>query len=299
MERISTWILAVRPKTLWASLCPVILGSAVALRDEGFHLPSALAAMVCALLIQIGTNLANDYFDFKKGADSLERVGPTRVTQSCLLPPITVRNAAYGMFILAFICGLYLLYRGGIPIFAIGILSILSGILYTAGPIPLAYVGLGDIFVLLFFGPVAVGGTYYVQTLALKPDLILAGFSPGLIALAILAVNNVRDFAIDKKAGKNTLVVRFGETFGKIEYTASMIGAMLIPFFYMSFLKLWPFSVFILLFGTLGLAVFTIIKPFTTLWTQKGAVLNETLALTGLLLLTHTLLFSAVVLISK
>ncbi|MBI3119171.1 MAG: 1,4-dihydroxy-2-naphthoate octaprenyltransferase, partial [Candidatus Hydrogenedentes bacterium] len=186
---LKTWLLAARPKTLWAGVSPVIIGSAMAWEAGAFHPAAALAALAGAVLIQIGANFANDYFDFIKGTDTAERVGPTRVTQAGLVTPRQMRNATALVLALAFLIGLYLASRGGWPILLIGLLSIAFAVLYTGGPFPLAYLGLGDLFVLIFFGLVAVSGTYYVQALQLPLAALLAGIAPGLFSTAILTVN--------------------------------------------------------------------------------------------------------------
>ena len=220
-----------RPKTLWAAVSPVLIGTALAIDGGGFHLLIFLATLTAALLIQIGTNLSNDYFDYIKGADTEERTGPVRATQAGLVSPVAMMRASVGVFGGAALLGLYLIFQGGWPIMVVGVLSILSGILYTAGPFPLGYVGLGDVFVLLFFGPVAVGGTYYLQTHSINRIAVLAGLGPGLISTAILAVNNLRDRLTDKTAGKKTLVVRLGRSFGIFEYIACVLIASLLPVF--------------------------------------------------------------------
>jgi len=225
----TAWLLAVRPKTLIAGVAPVLIGTAVAARDGAFHLPAALAALGGALLIQIGTNLANDYFDFRRGADGADRLGPTRVTQAGLISPAAVCRACVLAFALATLAGIYLLLRGGLPILMIGVTSILLGVLYTGGPRPLAYLGLGDLFAFLFFGPVAVAGTYYVQALSWSPQALLAGCAPGLFAAAILTVNNYRDLESDRRSGKRTLAVRLGPRFARAEYRCTLLGAAAIP----------------------------------------------------------------------
>jgi len=219
------WWLAVRPRTLPAALAPVVLGSSIAAYYGAFHLPSALLAALCAVLIQIGTNLANDYYDFVKGADTSERVGPLRVTQAGLLPPRAVRNGMRWVLTAAFGFGLLLVWRGGILILLIGVASLLCAVAYTAGPFPLAYVGLGDLFVLVFFGCIAVAGTVYVQTLNFSHVAVVAGLGPGLLATALLAVNNLRDRETDRRAGKRTLAVRFGAAFARAEYALCILGA--------------------------------------------------------------------------
>ena len=223
------WLAAIRPKTLWAAVAPVVIGVAMAVDAGQFHLLAAVLALIGALCIQIGTNFYNDFADFEKGADSPERKGPVRVTQAGWIKPDTLKKATWFVFGLSVIAGAYLMWRGGWPIVLIGVLSILSGIMYTAGKYSLAYIGLGDIFVLIFFGPVAVGGTYYVQALAITPSVLISGLAPGLLAVAILLVNNIRDQQEDRVAGKKTIVVRFGRRFGIFCYAFCIVGASCIP----------------------------------------------------------------------
>jgi len=205
------------------------MGTAMAIGDGVGHGLSATAALFAAVMIQIGTNLANDYFDCLHGADQCDRVGPVRVTQSGLATPNQVLVATALAFALACAAGLYLVIRGGWPILLIGLLSILSGILYTAGPYPLGYHGLGELFVLVFFGPVAVSGTYYVQALQVTPTVLLIGLAPGLMSVAILTVNNIRDRESDRRAGKRTLAVRFGLRIARLQYVLSVVGAGILP----------------------------------------------------------------------
>lgn len=223
------WWDAMRPKTLMAALSPVAIGTIIAFRDGVFHWPSVLAAVLASTCIQIGTNFANDYFDFKQGKDTEKRLGPTRATAAGLVSPNTMKWAMILAFALAVGFGAYIMWRGGIPIVVIGVLSILCGIAYTGGPYPLGYNGLGDIFVLVFFGPVAVAGTYYVQALTWSPIAAFVGLAPGLLSMALLAVNNLRDVEEDTSTGKRTLVVRFGKTFGKMEYIVCVLGGFLLP----------------------------------------------------------------------
>ena len=226
---MNVWIQALRPKTLMASFAPILIGAALAHADGQFHLLAVCAALLGALAIQAGTNLTNDYMDFIKGADTADRLGPIRVTQAGLINPKRVRSAAGIDFFIAIGIGAYLVWRGGTTIVIIGLISVLCGVLYTAGPYPLAYLGLGDLFVLIFFGPVAVAGTYYVQTLRFSTTAIWAGLAPGLLSVAILSVNNLRDVVGDARVGKKTLAVRFGPTFARIEYGLCIAGATLIP----------------------------------------------------------------------
>lgn len=214
------WLLAARPKTLTASLAPVIVGTGLAagLASRPVSWGLVLLAFLSATCIQIATNLVNDAADFEKGADTEERLGPTRVTQSGLLGSRHVMAAAAGFFLLATLLGIPLVVAGGMPIVVIGLLSLVAGYAYTAGPFPLAYLGLGEVFVLLFFGLAAVKGMAYVLADAsLSPWAELAAVQVGLQSATLLAVNNFRDIVGDRKAGKRTLAARWGETFGRVE----------------------------------------------------------------------------------
>jgi 1,4-dihydroxy-2-naphthoate octaprenyltransferase len=286
LSKFQIWALAARPKTLPAAVAPVLIGTAMAFGDFGFHLLSAIAAMIGALLIQIGTNFANDYYDFKKGSDTEERLGPLRATQAGLVTPEAMKRATIVVFTLALLVGVYLVFRGGWPIVIIGLASILFGVLYTGGPYPLGYNGLGEIFVLVFFGPVAVGGTYYVQTLDVSLPVILAGLAPGLFSVAILAVNNLRDLDNDRDAGKKTLAVRFGRNFALSEYNLTLLAACTIPLVLGFLFQGRPMAM---------LASFTII-PAVQAMRKVGRVtgrdLNDCLAGTGRLLLVYSLLFA-------
>ena len=284
---LKVWILASRPKTLWAAISPVIIGTAMAYGENKAHWLSAILAAVGAVLIQIGTNYANDYYDYIRGADKTQRLGPIRVTQAGLVKLDVMKKAMILIFTLAFISGMYLIYRGGWPIFIIGILSILFGVLYTAGPYPLGYNGLGDIFVLIFFGIVAVGGTYYVQTLEINSLVILAGLSPGLFSMAILTVNNLRDIYSDRNIGKKTLAVRFGENFARMEYLVSVLIACLIPI-------ILYFLTSSHVYALAASMVFIIAIPsIRIIFVQEpGKIFNQVLATTGKLLLIYSIIFS-------
>lgn len=213
-----SWILAARPKTLTAAAIPVVLGVALAWNVSGRVLWTyALLALAGAVLIQIGTNLINDALDFEKGTDTADRVGPKRVTASGLIHARHVTMAAFACFGLAMLAGVPLLLRGGWPLLVIGLASIAAGYVYTGGPYPLAYNGLGELFVMLFFGLVAVGGTYYLQLLAYDSGAAIAGIAAGSLANVLLAVNNLRDAGGDAKTGKRTLAVRLGARFAAWE----------------------------------------------------------------------------------
>jgi len=273
---------------LAAGLTPVLIGTAMAAAAGHFHLVSALAAGLGALLIQIGTNFANDYFDFVKGTDTEERVGPTRATQAGLVTPRTMLFATILVFALAFLPGAYLVYRAGWPLLAIGIVSVICGVLYTGGPFPLGYLGLGDIFVLVFFGPVAVGGTYYVQALELTTPVFVAGFMPGLFSTAILTVNNLRDADTDVRTGKRTLAVRFGKTFARWEYLLCLVVAGVAIPLYLCVEAEGNWSA---LAGCLALVLaIPLVRNVFTM--EDGAILNDTLAGTGKVLLLFSVLFS-------
>ena len=284
---VRIWFEAARPKTLPAAAAPVLLGCAMAWEAGAFHGLSALCALVGALLIQIGTNYANDYYDHAKGTDTEERLGPTRATAAGLVSPGQMKAAMAIAFALAFAVGMYLIYRGGWPLLLVGVLSILFGILYTGGPYPLGYIGVADIFVLVFFGPVAVGGTYYVQALTLPWYVVVAGLGPGLLSTAILTVNNLRDADGDKESGKKTLAVRLGKKFARAEYVACVVlAAVGVPV--------------VVCVGTGGhwaalVAVATLpaaVPHIRRVYTVEGRPLNATLAGTGKLTLLFSVLFS-------
>lgn len=240
------WLLAARPKTLTAALAPVLVGTGLAAHHGRFALGPALAALAGAVLIQIGTNLANDYYDFVRGGDTAERVGPVRVTQAGLIVPGTVRNAMIFVLAAAMLPGAYLVAVAGWPIVWIGLASIACAILYTGGPFPLAYHGLGDLFVFVFFGLIAVGGTYYVQALSWPPGALLAGAGLGALSTALLVVNNLRDIETDARAGKRTLAVRLGRTGTRAEYVLLLVVGALVPL--VGFVALdWPSTVFMAL----------------------------------------------------
>ena len=229
MERPSPlliWLAAARPRTLPAAVAPVLVGSALAWRAGHFVAPAALACLAFGLLVQIGTNFANDYYDFVKGADTAARVGPRRAVASGLVAPATMRAAMLAVFALAFLTGLTLLSYGGWPLVGLGVASILSGLAYTGGPWPLGYHGLGDVFVFVFFGLVAVGATCFVQTGSVTMATLAAACGIGALATNILLVNNYRDADTDAVAGKRTLVVRCGRRFARGQFAAAHLLAL-------------------------------------------------------------------------
>jgi 1,4-dihydroxy-2-naphthoate octaprenyltransferase len=229
ISRPQAWLMAIRPKTLPAAVGPVFVGTALAYADGAFALGPALAALIGALLLQIGSNLANDYFDFFRGADTTERRGPPRVTASGLISPADMRLGMVVIFGAAALLGLYLIAVGGWPVLAVGVASILAALAYTGGPLPFGYYGLGDLFVFIFFGLVAVCGTYYVQALTLTPTAVLAAVAPGLLITAILVVNNLRDIETDQRANKRTLAVILGARATLAEYGLLLLIAYLVP----------------------------------------------------------------------
>ena len=226
---VQAWVMAARPTTLPAAVAPVVVGTAMAAFRGVLDVLPAAAALTGALLIQIATNLANDYFDYQKGSDADDRIGPTRVVQAGILAPSAVLRAAMIVLASAATVGVYLVWVGGLPILIVGIVSLICAIAYSGGPFPLAYHGLGDLFVLVFFGFVAVVGTYWVQATSLEPDLFLAGAGVGVLTTAILVVNNLRDIDSDQRAGKRTLAVRFGATVAKAEFLLLVLVAAAVP----------------------------------------------------------------------
>lgn len=228
VARPNPWLLAARLRTLPASISPVIVGTALSLREGKFDPLTFIATLAAAVLLQVGANYANDVFDYLKGADRV-RQGPLRVTQSGLLTPRQMLMGTAIVFGLAALIGVYLVLIGGWPILLIGVLSILCAVAYTAGPFPLAYRGLGDLFAFVFFGLVAVMGTYYLQSGQFTLVSFIASLPNALFATAIIVVNNLRDLDTDREAGKRTLAVRIGDRATRVEYTLMLAGAYLVP----------------------------------------------------------------------
>ena len=280
------WLLASRPKTLPAAIAPVLVGTSLAWADGQFSLAPALAAAAGALLLQVLSNFANDYFDYVKGVDTRERVGPTRVMAAGLLTARELRLGMAAVIVLAILDGIYLILVGGWPILAVGVASILAALLYTGGPFPFGYHGLGDLFVFIFFGLAAVCGTYYVQAGTLTAATIVAAAPVGFLITAILVVNNLRDIESDARAGKRTLAVIIGPQNTRRQYLALLILA------YSSTLLLW------LEFG-LGPAVLLPLlslplaaRRASSLFSAKGKEFNSVLAATAQLSLQFSLLLS-------
>ncbi len=281
------WWLAARPRTLPAAAAPVAVGTALAVADGHGAILPATAALAGAVLLQTGANLANDVFDFEKGADTEARLGPPRAAQLGLLSTAALRRGTALVFGLAALVGLYLVARGGWPIAALGALSIAAGLAYTGGPYPLGYRGWGDAAVFLFFGIAAVCGTYWVQALALPPRVLGAAVPVGALATAILVVNNLRDIETDRRAGKRTLAVRLGRRAARIEYGLLVIGA------YVTCALLWwagSFSAWVLL-PCLSLPL--ALRLVRRVAREDGPSLNDALARTARLELVFALLFSA------
>ncbi|MEA2237405.1 MAG: 1,4-dihydroxy-2-naphthoate polyprenyltransferase [Thermoanaerobaculia bacterium] len=271
---MTPWLLAARPKTLAAAVTPVLVGTALA--GAPVHWPSFIFALLGAVFIQIGTNYVNDALDFKKGADTHTRLGPLRVTQADLLSADAVLRGAYVCFVVAALCGIPLIMRGGWPMLAIGTASIVAAYAYTGGPYPLAYHGLGELFVMIFFGFVAVCGSFYLQRLTLDPSAWIGGFAVGSLAVVILAINNLRDLENDRASNKRTLAARFGPRFA----SAEVVLFALAPFVCVAAIAYlrgrWTMMIPML---ALVLAVALLVRVARS----RGVQLNRCLALAGVL----------------
>ena len=279
-------MLAIRPKTLPAGAMPVVIGSALAAAGGVFKPLPALVALVCALGIQIATNFINEIYDFKKGADTVERLGPTRTVAAGIITSQTMTRVSIALGVSVFVLGLYLVAIGGWPIFLIGVLSLLFAWGYTGGPFPIAYSGLGDVFVFIFFGLVAVGGTYYVQALSLPLPVLVAAAAPGAFSVCILLVNNIRDIATDRQVGKMTLPARIGAPAARALYVALVALAYAVPFWLVVRAGYSPWCLLSLV--SLPLAI----GQIRTLYASEGRALNAVLAGTGKVLTVHGVLFS-------
>jgi 1,4-dihydroxy-2-naphthoate octaprenyltransferase len=290
---VRIWVMAARVRTLPAAIAPVLVGTSLALGDGHFRALAFVAALLGAVFIQVGTNLSNDYSDARRGADAEDRLGPVRVTAGGLVPPRQVLLATYVTFGLSVACGAYLISVAGWGLLAVGAASILAGVLYTGGPRPYGYEGLGELFVFLFFGVVAVAGSYYVQVQHLPWQAFVCAVPVGLLASAILVVNNVRDIDTDRRAGKRTLAVRLGRARTRALYTAMLAVAFAtapLPWL------LGSMSAWLLLpWAALPLAV-SLVRVVRT--RVDGPALNGALARTGLLQLLFCLLFAAGILAS-
>ena len=294
MNGMRIWLMASRPRTLPAAVAPVLVGTAFAGFEHVFHPLRFLAALLGALFIQVGTNLSNDYSDARRGADAEDRLGPVRVTAGGLVPPRQVLIATYVSFGLAVLFGIYLIVVAGWVLLVIGAASILAGVAYTGGPKPYGYEGLGEVFVFLFFGVVAVTGSYYVQTTHLNWEAFALAVPVGLLASGILVVNNIRDIDSDRRAGKRTLAVRLGRRRTRVMFAVIVYLAFVLTPVTWAF---GPTSAWLLLpWLTLPLAasVVRVVHNRT-----DGPSLNAALAQSGMLQLTFCMLLSAGLLLSR
>lgn len=291
ISKVDTWILASRPKTLLAAIVPVLIGTSIVSFETKVNFLAGAIALICAILIQIGTNFVNDLYDFLSGADTETRKGPTRALASGLISVTEMKVAIFFVFATTFLLGLYLVYISTWITLLIGILSIFAGIAYTAGPYPLAYNGLGDVFVFLFFGIVGTVGTYYVQVVDISPLVFWASIPVGALITNILVVNNYRDIDEDRVVGKNTLAVKMGRKFTRYQYLIFMILSYLILFVvYFTYNQ----SLFVFLpFLTLPIAV----RLIKMIFKYRGEELNLTLELTAKLSAFYGLLFAVGILL--
>jgi len=285
------WLMAARPRTLPAAVAPVLVGTALAATQGTFKPLTFVAAMLGALFIQVGTNLSNDYSDARRGADTEDRLGPVRVTAGGLVPPKQVLRATYIAFGAAVLAGVYLIATAGWVLLLVGAASILAGVLYTGGPRPYGYEGLGEVFVFTFFGLVAVAGSYFVQVEDLRWEAVALGVPVGLLAAAILVVNNVRDVDTDRRAGKRTLAVKLGRDRARVLFVAMVVVAFLVPIALIPALSAWLLLV---------LAALPLVPPLvrTVRTRTDGPALNGALAATGRLLAVFSLLLALGVLLS-
>jgi 1,4-dihydroxy-2-naphthoate octaprenyltransferase len=291
LKSLRIWVMAARVRTLPAAVAPVLVGTSLAIHDGAIDGIAFACALLGALFIQVGTNLSNDYSDARRGADTEDRLGPVRVTAGGLVPPRQVLVATYVSFGLAVLFGIYLIVVAGPVLLLIGAASILAGVLYTGGPRPYGYEGLGELFVFLFFGIVAVTGSYYVQVQELPWQAFALAVPVGLIASAILVVNNVRDLETDRRAGKRTLAVRLGRRRTRALYAGMLAAAYLTLVGVALGLSAWVFLPVI----TVPLAV-RLVRTVRT--RTDGPSLNGALAGTGALQLAFCVLLSAGVLLS-
>jgi len=278
-------MLAARPKTLPAAAAGVITGTALTLHDGHFRFGPALAALFVALLLQIGSNLANDVYDYERGTDAGERHGPMRVTQAKLLTPKQVKTGMWVVIGLSALLGLYLFFVAGWVVIMIGLVAILSAVAYTGGPFPLGYYGLGDLFVFIFFGVAAVAGTYFVQAGSVSAQAWWMSAPIGWLIVDILVVNNLRDIEADRAAGKHTLAVRMGERGTRIQFIVLFLASYLVLPLLVSLGTLPWTCLLALLSFPLGWRTWLVVRE------QAGRPLNEALAGTGQTTLVYSLLF--------
>ena len=285
-NKLNSWVLASRPKTLLAAVVPVLVGSALAISVGEFFLPYSLVALLCSILIQIGTNFTNDLYDFLKGADNIKRKGPRRVLASGLISATEMKFAIVLVFGLAFLLGLFLVFSVGLLILWVGIISIIAGIAYTAGPFPLAYNGLGDVFVFLFFGVVGTMGTFYLHTQEISLLSFITSIPIAALITNILIVNNYRDIEEDRDANKRTLAVLLGRTFTRWQYIVLIAICYLVSLilnFQFNY-SLWIFLPYL----TIPITIILV----RMLYKYNGEELNKTLELTARFAGLYGLLFS-------
>jgi 1,4-dihydroxy-2-naphthoate polyprenyltransferase len=288
------WLMAARPRTLPAAIAPVLVGTSLAGFAHVFHPLRFIAALLGAIFIQVGTNLSNDYSDARRGADTEDRLGPVRVTAGGLVPPRQVLLATYASFALAVLFGIYLIAVAGWELLLVGAASILAGVLYTGGPRPYGYEGLGEAFVFLFFGIVAVAGSFFVQVKHLHWEAFALAVPVGLLAAAILVVNNFRDIDTDRRAGKRTLAVRLGRQSTRNVFAAIVYAAYILAPVTWIFGPLKPWVLLPWLTLPLATPVIRVVRNRT-----DGASLNQALGQTGMLQLAFCMLLSAGVLLSR
>ncbi len=280
------WLLALRPKTLPAAVVPVLVGAACASRAVELSWVTTAVCLTCAVLLQVASNFANDVFDFEKGTDTAERVGPARAVAQGWISPLEMKRATAIALALAAVAGLYLVWLGGWPLLGLGVLALVCAVAYTAGPFPLGYNGLGEVCVFFFFGPVAVCGTAYLNAGRVEAHAWVASLAVGAITTAILVVNNVRDEATDRLTGKRTLAVRWGRSSGVVEYGLLLALAYVSPLVLLASTELtWPV---LLPLATAPLGF----RLVAQLQQNRGPALNGTLARTAQLLLLFGLLFA-------
>jgi 1,4-dihydroxy-2-naphthoate polyprenyltransferase len=288
------WMMAARPRTLPAGVAPVLVGTALAGYFHVFHPLRFVAALLGSVFIQVGTNLSNDYSDARRGADTEDRIGPVRVTAGGLVPPRQVLIATYVTFGLAVLCGIYLIVVAGWQLLLIGVASILAGVLYTGGPRPYGYEGLGEVFVFLFFGVAAVAGSYFAQTRSFDWESFALAVPVGLLAAALLVVNNTRDIDTDRRAGKRTLAVRLGRNRARDVYAAIVYLAYPLALLTWIFGPLKPWLWLCWLTAPLAVRVVKLVRNHT-----DGPSLNRALAINGQLQLGFCVLLAAGLLLSR
>jgi 1,4-dihydroxy-2-naphthoate octaprenyltransferase len=293
LSPLRLWFLAARPRTLPAAIAPVLVGTSLAISEDTFRPLAFVAALVGSVFIQIGTNLSNDYSDARRGADTEDRLGPVRVTAGGLLPPRRVLVGTYLAFGVAVAAGAYLAAVAGWELLVVGVASIVAGVLYTGGPRPYGYEGLGELFVFLFFGVVAVTGSYYVQTEDLTWEAFALSVPVGLLAAAILVVNNVRDADTDRRAGKRTLAVKLGRERARVLFVAMLVVAFAVPLAVTAAGGLSWWLALTVLAWPLAPPLIRTVRTRT-----DGPALNGALAATGRLLGAYSLLLSLGVLLS-